>query len=147
MQIWPTANGGRVGWIGICAVVTLFLATTSVQTEESTMDGATEKHDVHAVEGGVVLEEKIHPDSSEIDLFLEQIHFHDAEGARLYRLKMYKDAFPHLRYAAQAGFKMAQLRLAYVYAHGLGEVEQDPETALAWLGVASELPTHPVIHH
>ena len=148
MQVWPLANGDGIGWAGTCAAAALFLTTTLAQAAEPMADEVTEKHGLRAVEeSGVSKEEgEIREGNSEFGVLLEKIRFHDAEGARLYRLKLYNDAIPHLRYAAEAGFKMAQARLAGVYANGLGDVEQDLETALAWLGVASEAPTHPKIH-
>lgn len=67
------------------------------------------------------------------------------EGARLYRQKRYREAYPLLLSAAENGFKYAQARVSYIYQRGLGGVTRDARAAIGWLGVAASPVTAPEI--
>lgn len=78
--------------------------------------------------------------------YLTAIYDARRKGADLYRRGRYEEAFPHLLVAAKRGFKFAQARVGFLYQQGLG-VEQDPEAAVGWLGVASKGATMPEIRN
>jgi hypothetical protein len=69
------------------------------------------------------------------------------KGARLYRQKRYREAYPYLLSAAQAGFKMSQARVSYIYQKGLGGVDRNGVAAIGWLGVAASGVTSPEIRN
>lgn len=75
-------------------------------------------------------------------------HIYDlrGRGACLYNKGRYAEAFPYLRAAARAGFKLAQARLAFLYGQGLG-TDRDPYAAIGWYGVAAEGTTLPEIRN
>lgn len=58
------------------------------------------------------------------------------QGIDLYDEGRYEEALPHLRLAAQNGFKRSQARLGGLYLYGLG-VERSDLRGLAWLGTAA----------
>ena len=86
------------------------------------------------------------PESGQIPPLEYLLEVYDARsrGADLYRRGRYDEAFPYLLIAAKRGFKFAQARVAFLYQQGLG-TPQDPEAAVAWLGVASRGETMPEI--
>jgi len=67
------------------------------------------------------------------------------KGSYFYRIGKLKEAFPYLLNAARHGFKYAQARVGYLYLTGRGDVPQDNETAIGWLGVAASATTMPEI--
>ena len=68
---------------------------------------------------------------------ISRIRYANGNGARLYRLGKYKEAYPLLLSAARQGFKLAQARVSYIHQQGLGGIERDAEKAVGWLGVAA----------
>ena len=68
---------------------------------------------------------------------ITRIRYANGNGARLYRLGKYKEAYPLLLTAAKQGFKLAQARVSYIYQQGLGGIDRDAEKAVGWLGVAA----------
>ena len=66
-------------------------------------------------------------------------------GGQHYRRKDYEIAYPHLKLAAEKGFKVSQARLSQIYLRGLGGVDQDIRSGIGWLGVASAPPSSPQI--
>ena len=69
------------------------------------------------------------------------------QGSILYRRQEYAEALPHLLAAARRGFKFAQARVGFILQQGVDGVPQDPQAAVAWLGVAATGDTHPEIRN
>ncbi|MDE0178086.1 MAG: hypothetical protein OXP36_05770 [Gammaproteobacteria bacterium] len=69
------------------------------------------------------------------------------QGSILYRQQEYAEALPHLLAAARSGFKFAQARVGFILQQGVDGVPQDPQAAVAWLGVAARGDTHPEIRN
>ena len=69
------------------------------------------------------------------------------QGSIHYRRQEYAEALPHLLAAARRGFKFAQARVGFILQQGVDGVPQDPEAAVAWLGIASKGDTHPEIRN
>ncbi|MDE0420835.1 MAG: hypothetical protein OXK76_08100 [Gammaproteobacteria bacterium] len=69
------------------------------------------------------------------------------QGSILYRQQEYAEALPHLLAAARRGFKFAQARVGFILQQGVDGVPQDPQAAVAWLGVAATGDTHPEIRN
>lgn len=65
------------------------------------------------------------------------------QGAELFRAEKYQEAVPYLTFAAERGFKGAQMQLGQIYFQGLGGVEQDLVQGIGWLGVAASGKTNP----
>ena len=76
---------------------------------------------------------------------IENTYRAQTQGRQLYRAKKYKEAIPYLEFAAQRGFKQAQMRLGEIYVSGLGDVEQDIAQGVGWLGVAASGESDPRI--
>ena len=76
---------------------------------------------------------------------IENTYRAQTQGRQLYRAKKYKEAIPYLEFAAQRGFKQAQMRLGEIYVSGLGDVEQDIAQGVGWLGVAASGASDPRI--
>ena len=65
------------------------------------------------------------------------------QGVQLFRAEKYQEAVPYLTFAAERGFKGAQMQLGQIYFRGLGGVEQDLVQGIGWLGVAASGNTNP----
>ena len=78
--------------------------------------------------------------------YLMQVYDARRQGAHLYKRGRYAEAFPYLLVAAKRGFKFAQARVGFLYQQGLG-TPQNPEAAIAWLGVAARGNTMPEIRN
>ena len=76
---------------------------------------------------------------------IENTYRAQTHGRQLYLAKKYAEAVPYLEYAAQRGFKNAQLWLGEIYVNGLGGVEQDLAQGVGWLGVAASGKSEPRI--
>lgn len=76
---------------------------------------------------------------------IENTYRAQTQGRQLYRAKKYKEAIPYLEFAAQRGFKQAQVRLGEIYVKGLGGVEPDLVQGVGWLGVAASGDSAPEI--
>ena len=76
--------------------------------------------------------------------FLMHVYDSRRKGLKLYKDGRYEEAFPLLLQAAKRGFKSAQVRVAYLYASGIG-TPRDLRAAIGFLGVAAKSPTHPEI--
>ncbi|MEM7365743.1 MAG: hypothetical protein AAF525_17125 [Pseudomonadota bacterium] len=103
-------------------------AAAPFEPEESDPDLSTQPMDEMIVEGTA-------PDLNIVRI--TRIRYANGNGARLYRLGKYKEAYPLLLTAAKQGFKLAQARVSYIYQQGLGGVDRDAEKAVGWLGVAA----------
>ena len=68
---------------------------------------------------------------------IENTYRAQTQGRQLFRAKKYEEAIPYLEFAAQRGFKQAQVRLGEIYVKGLGGVEADLVQGVGWLGVAA----------
>ncbi len=124
--------------IGLCLVVSSFgiaapsgervtvQADSNDPIEEILVEGEQTNADLNPVEMG-----RLRDDSG--------------EGARLYRRKRYREAYPLLLSAAENGFKYAQARVSFIYQQGLGGVKADARAAIGWLGVAASPVTAPEI--
>ncbi|MCY3813417.1 MAG: hypothetical protein OXH15_16605 [Gammaproteobacteria bacterium] len=76
---------------------------------------------------------------------IENTYRAQTQGRQLYRAKKYEEAIPYLEFAAQRGFKQAQMRLGEIYVTGLGGVKQDIAQGIGWLGVAASGESDPRI--
>ena len=76
---------------------------------------------------------------------IENTYRAQTQGRQLYRAQKYKEAIPYLEFAAQRGFKQAQVRLGEIYTKGLGGVEPDLVQGVGWLGVAASGESAPEI--
>lgn len=76
---------------------------------------------------------------------IENTYRAQTQGRQLYRAEKYKEAIPYLEFAAQRGFKQAQVRLGEIYVKGLGGVEPDLVQGVGWLGVAASGESAPEI--
>ncbi len=76
---------------------------------------------------------------------IENTYRAQTQGRQLYRAKKYAEAIPYLEFAAQRGFKQAQMRLGEIYVSGLGGVKQDIAQGIGWLGVAASGESDPRI--
>ena len=76
---------------------------------------------------------------------IENTYRAQTQGRQLFRAKKYKEAIPYLEFAAQRGFKQAQVRLGEIYVKGMGEVEPDLVQGVGWLGVAASGESDPRI--
>lgn len=78
--------------------------------------------------------------------YLQETYAARAQGALLYRLGRYEEAFPYLLAAAKRGFKFAQARVGFLYQQGLG-TPQDADAAIGFLGVAARGTSMPEIRN
>jgi len=76
---------------------------------------------------------------------IENTYRAQTKGTQLFLAKKYAEAIPHLEFAAQRGFKDAQVRLGEIYVNGMGEVKQDLAQGVGWLGVAASGESEPRI--
>ena len=76
---------------------------------------------------------------------IEYTYRAQTQGQQLYRAEKYDEAIPYLEFAAQRGFKQAQVRLGEIYVNGLGGIEQDLVQGVGWLGVAASGDSEPRI--
>ncbi|MCY3621376.1 MAG: hypothetical protein OXH68_06645 [Gammaproteobacteria bacterium] len=124
-------------------IVVLVLVTGEVLGAEAPpthrVDSADDK-----VEEVVVIGEPVERGKPPEFEFLMHVYDSRREGMKLYRDGRYEEAFPLLLQAAKRGFKLAQVRVAYLYASGIG-TNRDVRAAIGFLGVAAKPPTHPQI--
>ena len=76
---------------------------------------------------------------------IENTYRAQTQGRQLFRAEKYQEAIPYLEFAAQRGFKQAQVRLGEIYVKGLGGVEPDLVQGVGWLGVAASGESDPRI--
>ena len=76
---------------------------------------------------------------------IENTYRAQTQGRQLFRAKKYEEAIPYLEFAAQRGFKQAQVRLGEIYVKGLGGVKADLVQGVGWLGVAASGESDPRI--
>ena len=76
---------------------------------------------------------------------IEDTYRAQTKGRQLYRAEKYAEAIPYLEFAAQRGFKQAQVRLGEIYVKGLGGVKADLVQGVGWLGVAASGASDPRI--
>ena len=137
----------------------LVLASLS-NAQDASSDGSDEEIedvDVTSVEANpsdveelVVEGQAVDMSQRESEYYVRSVHASNRMGDRLYRLRKYREAFPHLEAAAKGGFKLAQARLGFIFLHGLNVVEknyENLETGIGWLGVAADGVTHPEIRN
>lgn len=117
------------------------------ETIETTVTPSVEADPTDVEEVIVRGEDPFARTSREFEVTIRAVYHSNALGERYYRLREYRKAFPYLEHAAMNGFKLAQARLGFIFMHGMNVVERDPETAIGWLGVAAEEPTHPEIRN
>jgi len=76
---------------------------------------------------------------------IENTYRAQTQGRQLFRAKKYEEAIPYLEFAAQRGFKQAQVMLGEIYVKGLGGVKADLVQGIGWLGVAASGESDPRI--
>lgn len=76
---------------------------------------------------------------------IENTYRAQTQGRQLFRAEKYAEAIPYLEFAAQRGFKQAQVRLGEIYVKGLGDVTPDLVQGVGWLGVAASGESDPRI--
>ena len=100
---------------------------------------------VNYVEEVVVTAERLEKGAVPTQTVIVQTYNELRRGKRLYNLRRYKEALPHLLVGAKRGFKWAQAMAADIYLHGRGGVQRNIEAGMGWLGVAARPQTAPAI--
>jgi len=137
----------------------LYCANSFAQENPTPTTAAAQAPDVEAIEESEAAPEmaRANPDAvmeeivveeERVNIFyeidpvrMERIRSDNGRGAGLYAKGKYKEAFPHLLSAAEAGFKVAQARVSFLYQRGLG-VPADAKAAIGWIGAAASRTTH-----
>lgn len=126
----------------VAFVIALTTCFPSFGAEQSSV--RSEDHADDRVEEVVVTGEPVARGKPPEFEFLRHVYDSRREGLKLYKDGRYEEAFPLLLQAAKRGFKSAQVRVAYLYASGIG-TPRDLRAAIGFLGVAAKSPTHPAI--
>ena len=122
----------------------LTLATSGLPSFGAEQSSVSEDRANDRVEEVVVIGEPVQRGKPPEFEFLRHVYDSRREGMKLYKDGRYEEAFPLLLQAAKRGFKLAQVRVAYLYASGIG-TPRDLRAAIGFLGVAAKSPTHPDI--
>ena len=69
---------------------------------------------------------------------IENTYRAQAQGWALFQGKNYDEAVEYLEFAAERGFKHAQVLLGQILFDGLGDVPQNVNMGIGWLGVGAE---------
>ncbi len=139
---WARGTGSSTG-SRIARLALLMVLAVPAVAAESVAEQGPSRDDIEEITVTAPRPEKFELPDVE---FVIETYSSRRKGAELYNDGHYEEAFPHLLAAAQRGFKMAQARVGYLYLSGLG-VEQDVETAIVWLSVASRGSTAPEIRN
>ena len=130
-------------YCGCAIALAALVAATSLGAERGTVEGRFDDVDEEVIVRG-------ERDDSHQVVNLETmmgIYQSRLQGSILYRRQEYAEALPHLLAAARRGFKFAQARVGFILQQGVDGVPQDPQAAVAWLGVAATGDTHPEIRN
>ena len=130
-------------YCGCAIALAALVAATSPGAERGTVEGRFDDVDEEVIVRG-------ERDDSHQVVNLETImgiYQSRLQGSILYRRQEYAEALPHLLAAARRGFKFAQARVGFILQQGVDGVPQDPQAAVAWLGVAATGDTHPEIRN
>ena len=135
--LWVALNAGQ-----LCYGKTSTAALAEGQTETSEH---ARQDSVGYVEEVVVTAERLEKGAMPTQTVIVQTYNALERGKRLYNLRRYKEALPHLLVGAKRGFKWAQAMAADIYLHGRGGVQRNIEAGMGWLGVAARPQTAPAI--
>ena len=130
----------------VVALTTCFPSFGAEQVSKVTIESSVRSEDQadDRVEEVVVTGEPVARGKPPEFEFLRHVYGSRRKGLKLYKDGRYEEAFPLLLQAAKRGFKSAQVRVAYLYASGIG-TPRDLRAAIGFLGVAAKSPTHPAI--
>lgn len=134
-------------WVALTAGQLCFGQTSTTALVESQTKTSADPHQdsVGYVEEVVVTAERLRKGAMPTQTVIVQTYNALQRGKRLYNLRRYREALPHLLVGAKRGFKWAQAMAADIYLHGRGGVQRNIEAGMGWLGVAARPQTAPAI--